>query len=425
MAANSSRELSPRVAFAALVTPDIGKPPAYCGDRAEFLGRYGELSAPLAVRRDQSLSGSVGEGLDPCAALQTTLELARGQSAECWVLLGEAESESAARDLIRRFSRIDAIASAATGVRKFWSDTLSAVQADTPSAALNLMVNRWLPYQNLSCRMWGRSAYYQSGGAFGFRDQLQDAAALVYHRPDLTRAQLLRHAAHQFVEGDVLHWWHEPAEKGIRTRFADDLLWLPLVAAEYCRTTGDAELWDEKAPYLVGPQLADGEAERFMAPHRAGESGSVFEHCCRAIDRSLTVGAHGLPLIGCGDWNDGMNRVGQLGRGESVWMGFFLYHVLERIIPVCMARGERRRANGYREHQMRLRAALNGPGWDGQWFRRAFFDDGARWARRRAMSAKSTPWCRRGPFCPAPAMRNSPARAWRRSSGDLSTNRLG
>jgi cyclic beta-1,2-glucan synthetase len=253
---------------------------------------------------------------------------------------------------------------------------LPAVQIDTPSAAMNLMVNGWLPYQNLSCRLWARSAYYQSGGAFGFRDQLQDAAALVYHDPAITREQILRHASSQFVEGDVLHWWHPPASRGIRTRFSDDLLWLPLVASEYCATTGDAQLWDQSAPYLAGPLLAPGEAEQFFAPHPAGTCGSVYEHCCRAIDRSLAVGAHGLPLMGCGDWNDGLNRVGQAGLGESVWMGFFLHYVLEKMLPVCQGRGDHSRVAKYRRHQVHLRAALNNTGWDGQWYRRAYFDDG-------------------------------------------------
>lgn len=374
-AVNPSRELSTRVAFASLVSPDAGASLAYSGDAAEFLGQYGELSAPLAVRRDRKLSGRTGNEFDACAALQTTVEIAGGQSVECWVLLGEAEDEATARELIRRYSTAESIAAADAEVRRFWTETLSAVQIETPSPALNLMVNGWLPYQNLSCRMWGRSAYYQSGGAFGFRDQLQDAAALVYHWPELTRAQILRHAASQFVEGDVLHWWHEPSGRGIRTRFADDLLWLPLVAAEYFHTTGDAEMWDEVAPYLTGPALDDGEDERFFAPTRSAETGTIFQHACRAIDRSLAVGEHGLPLFGSGDWNDGMNRVGREGRGESVWMGFFLYYVLERIIPICVARGEHHRADEYREHQTRLRAALNGPGWDGHWYRRAFFDD--------------------------------------------------
>lgn len=374
-AANPLRELSSRVAFVAIVAAGGGESRSFTGDCMEFLGEQGDLAAPGAVCRDAKLSGRTGSGPGACAALQSAIEIPGEQTISCWVLLGEAEDEDAARAAIRRYSTEESVTAAAERVRQFWTKTLSTVQIATPSRALDFMVNGWLPYQNLSCRMWGRSAYYQSGGAYGFRDQLQDAAALAYHWPELTRKQILRHAGSQFVEGDVLHWWHEPSGRGIRTRFADDLLWLPLVAAEYFHTTGDAEVWNEQAPYLTGPALDEGEDERFIAPTRSGETGTVYDHACRAIDRSLVVGEHGLPLFGTGDWNDGMNRVGRLGRGESVWMGFFLYYVLERMIPVCVARGEHRRADSYREHQTRLRAALNGPGWDGHWFRRAFFDD--------------------------------------------------
>jgi N,N'-diacetylchitobiose phosphorylase len=376
-AVNEARELGQRVTFAALVAPDSSQPFSFTCDRTEFLGRHGELSAPAAVCSGRPLAGRAGEGLDPCAAIQASLELAAGEQRQCWVILGEAENIVEAKRLLAKYATSETVDTAAKSARQFWSETLSAVQIETPSKALDFMVNGWLPYQNLSCRMWGRSAYYQSGGAYGFRDQLQDSAALVHHCPELTRQQLLEHASNQFVEGDVMHWWHPPNGRGIRTRFSDDLLWLPLLTAEYCQTTGDANLWDATAPYLTGPLLDDGEAERFFEPKRARESGSMYDHACRAIDRSLAVGTHGLPLMGCGDWNDGMNRVGRLGRGESVWMGFFLYHALEALIPVCLGRGERRRADQYREHQTRLRAALNGPGWDGHWFRRAFFDDGA------------------------------------------------
>jgi cyclic beta-1,2-glucan synthetase len=281
------------------------------------------------------------------------------------------------------------------------------VRIQTPSPTLDLMVNGWLAYQTLSCRLWGRSALYQSGGAFGFRDQLQDAAALVYHDPELTRRQLLLHAAHQFQEGDVLHWWHPPTSCGIRTRFSDDLLWLPCLAAFYARTTGDWSLFDEPACFFKARELEPGEDEAFLTPEESGEVGSLYYHCCRALDRSLTQGAHGLPLMGTGDWNDGMNRVGREGRGESVWLGFFLYAILGEFVPVCGQRGDHDRARRYAAFRRHLAEALNEHGWDGDWYRRAWYDDGAvlgsaasdecqidALAQAWAVISKAAPWAR-------------------------------
>jgi cyclic beta-1,2-glucan synthetase len=376
-AANPARELSSRVSFAVVVTPGGRHPRSYTGDRGEFLGPYGDLAAPAAVRASDRLSDRVGDGLDACFAIQATLQLPARCDLRCWVLLGEADDETAARRMIERYAKAADVDAAFDRVRQHWQELLSAVEVEAPSPALTIMVNGWLPYQNISCRLWGRSAYYQSGGAFGFRDQLQDSAALVYHRPDFTREQILRHAAAQFVEGDVLHWWHPPSARGIRTRFADDLLWLPLVAAEYVATTGDESLWDASAPYLAAPALEPGAAEHYGLSSPSGVWGTIYEHACRAIDRSLSVGAHGLPLIGCGDWNDGMNRVGAAGAGESVWMAFFLDVVLQRMLPVCEARRDDDRLAAYRAHQARLREDINQHGWDGAWFRRAYFDDGA------------------------------------------------
>jgi N,N'-diacetylchitobiose phosphorylase len=375
-AANSQRLLANRVTFAALICPTVPGDATFTCDRAEFIGQWRDLAMPRALGAEDQLSGRSGAGLDPCFALQRTIQVEGHGDAECWVLLGEADNAAEARWLISRYSAATSLDAAFAEVTENWRRTLSVVQIETPSPAINVMVNGWLPYQNISCRLWGRSAYYQSGGAYGFRDQLQDAAALIYHDPAITRTQILRHAASQFVEGDVLHWWHPPDNRGMRTRFADDLLWLPLLVCEYVATTGDAAVWEEQAPFVDGPALDSNEAERYLVPQRSHVAATVYEHCCLAIDRSLKVGAHGLPLMGCGDWNDGMSRIGQGGRGESVWMGFFLCEVLRRMTPVCEARGDHARVERYRARQRQLREALNGEGWDGQWFRRAFFDDG-------------------------------------------------
>jgi len=376
LAENRNREFAGRIAFAA-VAPLDSIPVHVSGDRASFIGRHDSPARPVALERDGVLDGRLGTGFDPCFALQMTLQLEPGATVEYAFLLGEAENRDAVRRLIGRYRQDGAVAAALDEVREFWRDRLAAVKIRTPSPALDLMVNGWLAYQTLSCRLWGRSAFYQSGGAFGFRDQLQDAAALIYHDPELTRRQLLLHAAHQFRQGDVLHWWHPPTSCGIRTRFSDDLLWLPYLAAFYARTTGDWSLFAEPVRFLEVRELERGEDEAFLTPAKSGEVASLYEHCCRALDRSLTQGAHGLPLMGTGDWNDGMNRVGREGRGESVWMGFFLYAILGDFIPVCGQHGDHDRARRYAGFRRHLAEALNQHGWDGEWYRRAWYDDGA------------------------------------------------
>ena len=375
-ARNPDRDLAERVAFAAVIVAGSDEASSFTCDRQEFIGWEGKMAAPTAVRSAGKLSGRQGTGPDQCFAWQSAVRLAPHAHAECLILLGEAENEAAARRLIAEYGCLAKVEQELVEVRAGWRRLCSAVQIETPSRELDLLVNGWLAYQNLCCRIWGRSAYYQSGGAFGFRDQLQDAAALIYASPQTTRAQILLNAAHQFVEGDVLHWWHLPTVRGVRTRFADDLLWLPLLGAEYVATTGDGEIWDENIPFLAAAPLDQGEAERYLRPRPSGESASLYEHCCRAIDRSLATGEHGLPLMGCGDWNDGMSRIGVEGRGESVWMGFFLHLTIDGMLPICRQRGDQGRVEAYAAHQKRLRAALDSAGWDGQWFRRAYFDDG-------------------------------------------------
>jgi cellobiose phosphorylase len=369
-------EFSDGVVFAAAATPDGAEPVRFTGDRTAFIGRNGSPESPAALRGASQLDGRVGAGLDPCAALQVTLRLAPGATVECAFLLGETADSTSARALVGRYRQPPTIEAALQETHDFWQRTLFAVQVETPSPAIDLMLNGWLLYQTLTCRFWGRSAFYQSGGALGFRDQLQDAAALVYARPDLTRAQILLHAAHQFVEGDVLHWWHPPSGRGIRTRFSDDLLWLPYVTAFYVQTTGDRGVLDESVGFVTARMLTAGEDEAYLLPALSSERADLYAHCCRALDRSLTRGAHGLPLMGTGDWNDGMNRVGREGRGESVWLGFFLYRILDEFIPLCERRGDVERGQRYRTYQAQLKAALNDAGWDGEWYRRAYYDDG-------------------------------------------------
>jgi N,N'-diacetylchitobiose phosphorylase len=380
-------EFSERVAFLHLAPPPGGTTQFTC-DREDFLGESSPLSAPSAIVGERAMSGAAGKGYDPCAAIRVSFALAAGEALDLVVLTGEAASRREVADLVTRYRDPAGAHQAWSEVAAFWREVVTRLQVQTPVPAIDLLVNGWLTYQNLSCRIWARSAFYQSGGAYGFRDQLQDAAALIYSLPSLTRSQILLHAAHQFSEGDVLHWWHPPLSKGIRTRFSDDLLWLPFVTSGYLAHTGDAAILDELIPFVSGRPLEPGEDEAFLYPERGDQTTTLYDHSCRAIDRSLTRGRHGLPLMGTGDWNDGMNRVGREGKGESVWLGFFLYRILEDFIPWCERRGDGERANRYRRYQADLAEALNDGGWDGAWYRRAYYDDGT------PLGSKSSDECR-------------------------------
>ncbi len=361
-----------RVAFADLGAGDV----TVTGDRAEFLGRHGSVDDPAALRLDRTLSGTVGVGHDPCAAIQRSVVLDPKEEVEIVFLLGQGRDEEEARRLIDRYRRTDPeVVRGEVATR--WNDVLGTVQVKTPDRSFDLMVNQWLLYQTLACRVLGRTAFYQSGGAFGFRDQLQDVMALVTSMRDTAREHLLRAAAHQFEEGDALHWWHEPTGRGVRTRISDDYLWLPYAVAHYVEVTGDATLLDQEVPYLEGPELAPGQDEVYFTPDRSATAGTMFDHCRRALDRGLSrLGSRGLPLIGTGDWNDGFDRVGWEGRGESVWLGWFLDANLRRFAEVAEDLGEVEVADGWRQGALRLRASLEKAAWDGDWYRRAFFDDG-------------------------------------------------
>ena len=363
------------LAFSGLFSDPDGSIVHYSTNRTAFLGRWGSVESPAAVVRPGDLDGAVGVGDNPCAALQRRVRIPAGGCVTVWWILGQAPSADA-HDLIGRYRSSATVSQELDRVVQYWRGLLGTLQVSTPSPEFNLLLNGWLTYQNVVCRMWGRSSYYQGGGAFGFRDQLQDACALRWHRPAWTRQQVLLHAAHQFVEGDVLHWWHPPDARGLRTRFSDDLLWLPWAALEYVDATGDDAVWDTQVPFREGATLDHGELERFIASFPSQETATLYEHCGRALDKSGARGAHGLPLIGCGDWNDGFSRVGAAGRGESVWVALFLCEILPRFIDVCCSRGDQERAARYRAWQVVLHEAVNDQGWDGNWYRRAFLDNG-------------------------------------------------
>jgi cellobiose phosphorylase len=345
------------------------------GSRTEFLGRNGAAANPAAMRQTQ-LSGRTGASLDPCAALQVPFDLADGEERELVFVLGAGNDADEAHQLVRRFSGPARAREALQGVWDYWKRTLGVVHAETPDPALNLLVNGWLEYQTLASRYFGRSGYYQSGGAYGFRDQLQDTAALLHAAPWTAREHLLRCAGRQFREGDVQHWWHPPSGRGVRTHCSDDYLWLPWATCRYVKTTGDTGVLDERVPFLEGRPVNADEESYYDLPQGSGEDGTLYEHCVRAIERGLRFGEHGLPLIGSGDWNDGMNLVGDKGQGESVWLAFFLYSVLERFEELARHRGETALADRCKEQASQLQQNIERHAWDGAWYRRAYFDDG-------------------------------------------------
>ncbi len=360
-----------RVAFADLA----GRQTSWTGDRREFIGRNGTLALPAALVNGARLSGRTGSGLDPCAALQSPIAIAPNGVVEIVFFLGDAQDQAEAQELITRYRQadLDAVLSA---VRGFWNEILGTVQVKTPDRSMDIMLNGWLLYQTLACRVWARSGFYQASGAYGFRDQLQDSMALATVCPSMTREHLLRAARRQFVEGDVQHWWLPHSGQGVRTRISDDRAWLAYAVAHYVRVAADAAVLDEVLPFLTGQVLEPGESDSFFQPTVTDEMASLYEHCARGLDASLAVGVHGLPLIGGGDWNDGMNRVGEGGRGESVWLGWLLHAALDAFTSFADARGDEPRAVKWRAHMDALSAALESQAWDGDWYRRGWFDDG-------------------------------------------------
>ena len=364
-----------RVTFADLV----GKQTHWTADRTEFIGRYGDLSNPGALSDRQPLSGNVGAGMDPCAALQTTFFLAPGETIEVTSLLGQSHSVEDARIVIERYREKD-LDLVLQQVKDYWQTLLGAIQVKTPDRAMDIMLNGWLLYQTMACRVLARSAFYQASGAYGFRDQLQDCMTMSFVAPEISRQHLLRAAGRQFVEGDMQHWWQPQTGHGVRTRISDDCVWLAFCTAHYIECAGDLAVLDERVPFLEGQALREGEHDCFFQPMIGDETASLYEHCARGLERCIQLtGQHGLPLIGTGDWNDGMNHVGKDGRGESVWLGWLLIRTIATFAPLASARHTKvddARVKRWYAHAESVRQAIEQEAWDGQWYRRATFDDG-------------------------------------------------
>ena len=364
-------EFGSRVAFVDMG----GRQKSWSGDRTEFIGRNGSYALPASLADRKPLSNRVGAGLDPCGVLQTDVDIPTNGEVEITFFLGDAATRAEALALIARYREAD-LDEVFDEVVEFWNRTLNTVQIRTPDRALDILMNRWLLYQTIVCRLWARSGFYQASGAYGFRDQLQDGMAVCLSRPGLTRAHLLRAAARQFPEGDVQHWWLPSSGKGIRTRVSDDLIWLAFAAAHYVSVTGDVAVFDEQVAFIDGMILGANEHDSFFQPMASDDTATLFEHCARGLDRSLALGEHGLPLIGGGDWNDGMNQVGAQGKGESIWLGWFLYAAITNFAGFAEQRGENKRVAVWRAHATALKEALERDGWDGDWYRRGYFDDG-------------------------------------------------
>ena len=347
---------------------------AYTGSKRNFIGN-GDIKNPEALNM-QKLDNQNSLGRESIIAIQLELELKAYEDKEISIVLGEEETKEKMQEIAYQYTIVENCKKELEKTTKYWQETVRTLQVKTPVESMNLLLNGWLVYQTIACRLWARTGFYQSGGAYGYRDQLQDTMGMKYINPELMKEQLIKHAHHQFIEGDVEHWWHEETKKGIRTRFSDDFLWLPYVTSEYINFTGKFDILDEVIPYLKGEQLPDGVDEKYDIYEESEIKESIYMHCIRAIDKGINLGENGLPKIGSGDWNDGFSTVGNKGKGESVWLGFFLYEVLNRFIPICEKKQDSEKVKHYKEVQLKLKNALNTKAWDGRWYKRAFMDDG-------------------------------------------------
>lgn len=346
---------------------------SYTGNKNFFIGK-GNLANPEALDK-VALDNSKGLGGNSCVAIEIEVELESFEEKEIVLQFGEEEDLLDAKDLSYKYSKVSNCVQELNSVKSFWYELLNRVEVHTPLESLNIMINSFVKYQTIVSRLWARSGYYQSGGAIGFRDQLQDTIGLKYVDIEFMKKQILIACRHQFIEGDVEHWWHEETNRGIRTRFSDDLLWLCYVVFEYINYTNDYTILDIEEPYVMGEELPDGVDERYDEYLESQIKENIYTHCIRAIDKSLNFGENGLPKIGSGDWNDGLNTVGNKKKGESIWLGFFIYDILGKFIPICEKRNDNLRANEYKEKRESLKRALNTAGWDGRWFRRAYMDN--------------------------------------------------
>lgn len=352
-----------------------GEENTFTGNRKEFIGRGGTLNLPEALKK-ANLSNNVGGGLDPCMVQNCKIQLEPEEEKNLWVIFGEEESLEKVKDIIDEFSGYANVIRELHNTKDYWKDMLSKINVKTPDRTMDIMLNGWLMYQAISCRLWSRTAFYQSGGAYGFRDQLQDVMPLSFLKPEMTRKQILVSASRQFIEGDVQHWWHPVVDSGIRTKFSDDLLWLPYVTSDYIKNTGDYGILDELVEYLEDEPLKEGEDERYSISKKSSQKGTIYEHCIKALEKGLKFGSHNIPLMGSGDWNDGMSTVGNEGKGESVWLGWFIYSILRDFRDICKIKQDEYRSQRYSELGDFVKENLEKNAWDGSWYRRAYFDDG-------------------------------------------------